>query len=126
MSNNTCTFTITKLIEKDLILKNNIDYFIFEFDNFENFINLCYFIKNMNVLELTTFSNNFSLTLYNNTYYLQAIDIYNFYTSLDYLKNIFSEFGKDVSNNFYLKGILNEYGKKVFTNNAFLQCINTF
>lgn len=125
-SDKTCTFTITKLVEKDLILKNNFDYFIFEFDNFENFISLCYFVKNMNDLELSTFSNNFSLTLYNNTYYLQAIDIYSFYTLLDYMKPIFSEFGKNVSSNLNLHGILNEYGKKIFENDAFLQCINKF
>lgn len=126
LSDKTCTFTITKLIEKDLILRDNFDYFIFEFDNFENFIDLCYFIKNMNNLELSTISNNFSLTLYNNTYYLQVIDIYSFHTLLDYIKIIFSEFGKNVSSNPNLNGILNEYGMKIFENNAFLQCINKF
>lgn len=125
-SDKTCILTITKLVEKDLISKNDFDCFIFEFDNFENFVNLCYFIKNMNNLELNTFSNNFSLTLYNNIYYLQAINIHNFYTLLDYMKTIFSEFGKNVSSNFNLNGVLNEYGKKIFENNAFLQCINKF
>lgn len=125
-SDKTCIFTITKLIEKDLISKNNFDCFIFEFDSFENFVNLCHFIKNMNNLEFNTFSNNFSLTLYNNIYYLQAIDIHNFYTLLDYMKIIFCEFGKNVSNNFYLTGILNEYGQKIYKDNAFLQCISKF
>ena len=125
-SGKTCIFTITKLIEKDLILKNNFDCFIFEFDSFEDFIKLCHFIKNMNNLEFNTFSNNFSLTLYNNIYYLQAIDIHNFYTLLDYMKTIFSEFGKNVSDNSNLNGVLNEYGKKIFENNAFLQCIHNF
>ena len=125
-SDKTCIFTITKLVDKDLLLKNNFDCFIFEFDSFENFINLCHFIKNMNNLELTTFSNNFSLTLYNNIYYLQAINIHSFYTLLDYMKIIFSEFGKNVSNNFNITGILNEYGQKIYKNNAFLQCISKF
>ena len=45
---------------------------------------------------------------------------------INYMKTIFSEFGKDVSNSVGLDGILNEYGKVIFDKNAFIRCNNSF
>lgn len=121
-----CTFTITKLSEKKVKLKNISNSFIFNFNCFDDFLDLCAFINNMSNLNLKEFSKNFSLILYNNTYYLSTLEVENFSVLLDYMKTIFSEFGKDVSNSVGLDGILNEYGKVIFDKNAFIRCNRYF
>lgn len=125
-SDEECTFTITKLSEKKIKLKNISNSFIFKFNSFDNFIDLCTFIKNMSNLNLKEFSKNFSLILYNNTYYLSTVEVEAFSILFDYMKTIFSEFGENVSNSIGLDGILNEYGKIIFDKNAFLQCNRYF
>ena len=119
-------FTITKLPEKKIINRNLSNTFIFKFESFDDFINLCAFLKNSNYLNLKDFSKNFSLIYYNGTYYLQALETKYFSILLEYLKIFFSEFGKDVSHNTGIDGILNEYGKVIFHKNAILKCIHCF
>lgn len=112
-SDEECIFIITKLQESfsNTPQSNN---FIFKFDNFDNFINLCTFLNNFSDLNLKDFSQNFSLILYNNTYYLYDSNVENFSVLLDYMKNVFAEFGTNVSDSPSINGILNEYGKNYF------------
>ena len=72
------------------------------------------------------FSKNFSLIYYNGTYYLRALESNSFSVLLDYLKLLFSEFGKDVSSSTCIEGLLSEYGKVIFRRNAINKCINLF
>ena len=124
--NQECIFTITKLSTPDLQVENDIDSFIYKFENFDNFISLCTFLNNLYDLNLRKFSEYFSLILYNNTYYLYNTNTKNYSTLLDYMQEIFSEFGTKVSNFPYVDGILNEYGKKIFSKNAIVDCILHF
>ena len=124
-SDEECIFIITKLQESfSNPPKNN--NFIFKFDNFDNFINLCTFLNNFSDLNLKDFSQNFSLILYNNTYYLYNSDVEKFSVLLDYMKNVFAEFGTNVSDSPSIHGILNEYGKVIFEKNAIIKCIYLF
>ena len=123
---NECIFTITKLPEKKIIHRSCPNTFIFKFETFDDFINLCSFLKNSNYLNLKDFSKNFSLIYYNSTYYLQALKTHSLSVLMDYLKLFFSEFGKDVSTSSCIEGFLSEYGKIIFPKNAINRCINTF
>ena len=120
-----CIFTITKLTDTDLLKKTN-NSFIFKFENFDNFLSLCSLLNNLSDLDLKDFSKDFSLVLYNNTYYLCNKNANNYLILLDYMKEIFSEFGTNVSDSFYVEGLLNEYGKVLFKNNAIINCIFYF
>lgn len=124
-SSEECIFTITKLSNKDTNTYNKYYPFIFKFDEFEDFIDLCTYVKNMSNLDLKKFSTNFSLILHHDAYYLLCLDFDAFSVLLDYMTTIFSEFGENVSN-ISLHGILYEYGKIIFDKNAILQCINYF
>ena len=83
-SDEECIFIITKLQESFSNTHQN-NNFIFKFDNFDNFINLCTFLNNFSDLNLKDFSQNFSLILYNNTYYLYDSHVENFSVLLDYI-----------------------------------------
>ena len=122
-SDKECIFTITKLPNAKIKLKKSSS-FIFKFNTFDDFMDLCNFIKNFSNLNFKDFSQNFSLIFYNNTYYLVALDIENFSILLDYIKPIFCEFGEDLSKLYTLNGILNEYGKIIFDKNAFCKCLD--
>ena len=119
-------FTITKLLEDKIYCCKNNTYFIFKFDCFDDFVNLCTFLKNFSYLCLKEISRNFSLVYYNNTYYLRFIESEYSSIVIDYIKTLFEEFGKDVSNCAGIDGILNEYGKIIFARNAILKCILSF
>lgn len=125
-SNEQCIFTITKLLDEEICIRNYSNSFIFKFESFDDFINLCTFLNNFSYLHLKDFSKNFSLIYYNNTYYLQALNSENFLIVLDYMRTIFSEFAKDVSHSTGIEGILNEYGKVIFAKNAIRKCICSF
>ena len=118
------TFIITKLETTDIEKINK--FFIFRFDSFDNFIDLCIFLSNISDLNLKEFSKNFSLLLYNNTYYLCNSDPQSYPVLLDYMKNVFSEFATPVNDLSYIEGSLNEYGKTIFENNAIVNCIFHF
>ena len=100
--------------------------FIFKFENFDDFINLCSFLNNFSYLCLKEISKNFSLFYYNNTYYLKFVESTYSTIVIDYIKTLFEEFGKDVSHTSGIDGVLNEYGKVIFSKNAILKCINSF
>lgn len=125
-SENEYTFTITKILEEDCFKEISTNSFIFKFNCFDNFVELCKFLNNLSDLNLKEFSKNFSLIFYNDTYYLYNLNIENYAMLLDYMKEIFSEFGTNVSNLDCIEGILNEYGKTIFEKNAIINCIYNF
>ena len=125
-SNEECIFTITKLLDDKIHCNHHANSFIFKFDCFDDFINLCTFLNNFSYLCLKEISKNFSLIYYNNTYYLRFIESEYSHIVIDYIKTLFEEFGKDVSHTSGIDGILNEYGKVIFSKNAILKCIHTF
>lgn len=125
-SNDECIFTITKLLDDKICCPESGNSFIFKFENFDDFINLCSFLNNFSYLCLKEISKNFSLFYYNNTYYLKFVESAYSTIVIDYIKTLFEEFGKDVSQTSGIDGVLNEYGKVIFSKNAILKCINSF
>jgi len=108
-SNEECIFTITKILDEAVFIPKHINNFIYKFSY------LC----------LKDISRNFSLIYYNCTYYLSSTNE-NTCLVIDYIKALFSEFGKDVSNSPGIEGKLNEYGKVLLSKNAILKCIHSF
>ena len=125
-SNEECIFTITKILDDKICNSKNGNCFIFKFNCFDDFINLCTFLENFSYLCIKEISRNFSLIHYNNTYYLKFIESDYSCIVIDYIKTLFEEFGQDVSHSAGLEGILNEYGKVIFYKNAILKCIHSF
>ena len=119
-------FTITKLLEDKIYCCKNNNYFIFKFDCFDDFVNLCTFLKNFSYLCLKEISKNFSLIFYNNNYYLKFVESDYSSIVIDYIKCLLGEFAKDVSHSTGIDGVLNEYGKVIFSKNAIMKCINCF
>lgn len=127
MSSNTeCTFTITKLDKEKKILEEYNNFLIFKFEYFDDFISLCTFLKNFNYLLLKDISKNFTLIYYNGTYFLRFSETGNSSVSINYIKNFFAEFGKNVSYSTCINGLLNEYGKIIFAKDAIIKCIKSF
>ena len=125
-SNEECIFTITKLLDDKMCFPQHDNSFIFKFDSFDDFINLCTFLDNFSYLCLKEISKNFSLIFYNNMYYLKFVESEYSSIVIDYIKTLFEEFGKDVSHSAGIDGVLNEYGKVIFSKNAILKCIHSF
>lgn len=125
-SSEECIFTITKLLDDKICCLKSNESFIFKFEKFDDFINLCTYLNNFSYLCLREISKSFSLIYYNGTYYLRFIEVGNSSIVVDYIKNLFDEFGKDVSLSAGIDGVLNEYGKVIFSKNAILKCLSSF
>lgn len=125
-SNEECIFTITKLLNDKIEYSHHSNSFVFKFNCFDDFLNLCTFLNNFSYLCLKEISKNFSLIYYNNTYYLKFTEKDYSSIVIDYIKTLFEEFGKDVSHSPEINGVLNEYGKIIFHKNAIIKCINCF
>lgn len=106
-------FNITKFKEySDIYVCLNL---MFEFTSFEDFLCLCTYLKNMNFFDFEKYGSQFSLALYNNTYYLSISD----YCQLPLnLLNALNEFGNPIDSSANLDGVINEYGKILFEKNA--------
>lgn len=126
LSNNEYVFTITKLLNDQNWCTKTNELFIYKFETFDDFINLCIFLKNFDFLCLTEISKDFSLFYCKGTYYLSFIETDNSSIVINYIKTFFDEFGKNVSNTAGIDGTLNEYGKVIFSKNALLKCLNSF
>ena len=114
-------FTITKLYSYELY---NTDYnSILRFDYFEDFVNLCTYLKNMNSFNFYDFLKNCCLFKFNNIYYLC---INSAYELPNLLVNSFTEFSSCINYNSALDGILNEYGVLIFNGNSNNNSFNTF
>lgn len=125
-SNEECIFTITKLLDDKICYPQHRNSFIFKFNCFDDFINLCTFLNNFSYLCLKEISKNFSLIYYNTTYYLKYAETESSYIVIDYIKTLFEEFGIDVSHSSGIEGVLNEYGKVIYSKNAILKCVHSF
>lgn len=126
LANDECVFTITKLLDETPHCLETNNLFVYEFNEFDDFVSLCTFLNNLNFLCLKDISKNFSLIYCKNTYYLRFIEVGNSLIVTNYIKTLFNEFGKDVSYSNGIDGILNEYGKVIFSKNAILKCLNSF
>ena len=110
-------FTITKFnSEND---NSNISNLIFKFDNFENFLEFCRYIKNFSQIK----EQDFSLILYKNEYYLSIFNIFAF--KIDFY-SILCEFAEPIELTSGLVGTLNEYGKTIFERKTFKENIEYF
>ena len=110
-------FTITKLEDY-----NNTNSFklIYKFIDFEDFLNLCTYIKNMNIVNMESYSEQFSLYIHNDTYYL----FINNYLDIPLnIINIIDEYGEHIYSPYKLEGIINEYGKIIYKKNAICEGI---
>ena len=111
-------FTITKLSSYDDLSLVNNSIKIFKFENFDNFLDLCTYLQNMNI----TYSKDFSLILYNNSFYLY---IFNSDLSISSsFFNILIEFSDSIKYLAKLDGCLYEYGKIIFNKNAICKGID--
>lgn len=126
LNNSECIFTISKLLDNPISDNRKNNLLVYEFNSFDDFIKLCHFLQNFSFLCLNDISKSFSLILYNNTYFLKLIEFKNFFISTEFIKTFFDEFGEDVSNRSAISGKLSEYGKIIFSQNAILNCLNSF
>lgn len=108
-------FTITKVNSDYLIYDNS--HFVYKFENFNNFLAFCTYIKNMN----WSVFEDFCLFIYNNVYFL--ISSNNISPDFNF---VLSEFGKKINSSYLFEGILNEYGKVILGRDAINTCINLF
>ena len=110
-------FTITK-ITSDHDLYNNLNL-IYKFESFENFLDFCTYLNNMNFNDYT----GFSLFLYNKKYYL-SVGANN--KRFSDLKLLLGEFGDNANSFPIMNGILHEYGKTVMDEISFSNAVKLF
>ena len=98
--------------------------FIFYFQNFDAFCNLCNYLNNSNI-KVIGIASSVSLHIFNNTYCLIVKGLKNScnYKTLFY---IFSEFGKYSVYSTVLESKILEYGKVVMKHNALNRGISYF
>ena len=84
-------FTITKILP--YLFEYNSMTNIYKFENFENFVCFCTYIKNMKI----SFNINFSLYFYNNNYYLCYLND----SKLNIILKEFATQVKNISRNFW-------------------------
>lgn len=84
-------FTITKILP--YLFEYNSMTNIYKFENFENFVCFCTYIKNMKI----NFNTNFSLYFYNNNYYLCYLND----SKLNIILKEFATQVKNISRNFW-------------------------
>lgn len=84
-------FTITKI--SPYLFEYNSMTNIYKFENFENFVCFCTYIKNMKI----NFNTNFSLYFYNNNYYLCYLND----SKLNIILKEFATQVKNISRNFW-------------------------
>lgn len=134
-------FTITKYIETSKTLKNKSKSFLFvkkkhqhpnstcctyQFNNFEDFCELCNYINKNNNINLKSLFKTSILYLYNNTYYLVINGINTSHKSFDKFYTALTEFCTFFTStkNFELK--LKEHGRIILKNNAINNGIKYF
>lgn len=98
----------------------NCNLTIYAFNSFDDFASFCEFLLNNFNGDISIFSNNSKLFLYNSTYYLLLKDVY---ADLDLLESFcacISEFAYFVSNSNCLENKLLEFGNLIIDNDAIL------
>ncbi len=127
-------FTITKysLFDKKLpVVKRKISNdsktsSIYKFETFEEFCNFCNCINKIKSFNYKTFSKNFSIYYYKNTYYLLIKNINNSCKNKGVFYALISEFSKPLYFSNVFENKLREYGKIIIRKNAIEKCIKYF
>ena len=101
---------------KSINLKNTTAFF--SFDSFDNFCNFSNCISNIHEIDLKSLSKNFSLYLYNNTYYLVLTKVNINYPFLNRFYSTVAEFGKVVNYSKQFENKLLEHGTVIMKRNA--------
>ena len=99
---------------------------IYRFESFEEFCHFCKRITNTTKFNYKSFSKNFSLYLYKNTYYLLIKNINTSYENKKIFYSLISEFGKSLSFSNTFENKLIEYGKTIIKKNAIEKGIKYF
>jgi len=99
---------------------------IFMFNNFDEFCNLCTYINNCYLEDLSKIAKKILLYEYNSKFYLSISDINTNLENLSSFYTSISEFAKMVSNSLNFESKLIEHGKLIFKHNAIKNGIKYF
>ena len=110
-------FTITKLEDYN---NTSTLRLLYKFTDFEDFLHLCTYLKNMNITNIENYSKQFSLYIYNDIYYLSINNCLDIPLKII---NIIDEYGEHIYSPYKLEGIINEYGKIIYEKNAICEGI---
>lgn len=138
LNNGDFIFTITRIIpDKQKFTKGNLHIkrknnvinpkkSIYCFNSFNDFCDFCSCLSLKYINYLNSFSEGFSLYMYNNKYFLIISNINRNSPVFSYITSIISEFSTLVDNPNLYENKLFEYGEVIFDNNAIKNCINYF
>ena len=134
LNNDFVIFTITKysFYKKNKPItkkKTKNEYYncsIYKFESFEEFCAFCNCINNINNFNYKSFSKDFSLYLYKNTYYLLIKNINHSMENKEVFYSLISEFARNLSFSKTLENKLIEYGKIIIGKNAIEKTIKYF
>ena len=99
---------------------------IFMFNNFDEFCNLCTYINNCYLDNISKIAKKIVLYEYNSNFYLSISDINNELSTLSSFYTSISEFAKLISNSTNFESKLVEHGKVILKNNAIKNGIKYF
>ena len=99
---------------------------IYKFESFEEFCIFCKYINNINSFNYKSFSKNFSLYLYKNTYYLLIKNINKSLKNKNIFYSLISEFAKTVSFSDTFENRLIEYGNEIIKKGAIEKILRYF
>ena len=99
---------------------------IFMFNNFDEFCNLCTYINNCYLNDLSKIAKKILLYEYNSKFYLSVSDININLESLSSFYSSMSEFAKTIGNSINFESKLIEHGKLIFKHNAIINGIKYF
>lgn len=106
--------------------KTDVEMSIYQFSTFEDFCAFCSYVNNSNFKELKSFAKDFSLYLYNDTYFLIVTGIKLTNPNLRGFYALFTEFAKPIIHPESFESKLTEYGKPIMKRNAISRCIKYF
>ena len=107
-------------------LTNSYKNAIYQFNNFEEFCNLCTYCHGSKLGTLTGLAKTVSLYEYNSLYYLVLSNINITFKNINLFYTSISEFSNLVSSSGIMKSKLDECGKIIFKNNAIKNGIKYF
>ena len=137
MSNGTFIFTVTRVQEnniqenKDIHIKrkentNNTNILIYEFEEFDDFIEFCRYFENSIIGSEKEIHKNNSLYLYNNKYYLILKSTNKDSLLINVFNSMIMEFANPVTKSVVFEGKLREFGKLVIKTAAIKTAIKCF
>lgn len=108
-----------KIIKRYL---NSSVYSIYQFTNFDDFINFCFYLKANKINYLNNLSKSCILFEYGSYYYLVFLQINENYKKLSLFYSSITEFSTFFSSKEIFYSTLKEHGKIILNNNALLLC----